>query len=76
MNLFLRITRVDPRDTVYGLFVQFEEKIEVRNSNFVIDEITLMTRIGGIIGVGKEMVWIIVISIGILKMFLNQFKPQ
>ena len=63
-----RVVRNDPRDGgLFGLFVQFENTVTVHQSSFVIDEITLLTRIGGIIGVGKEFFWILVFIASTVK---------
>ena len=48
----------DARKDRYGLFVAFNEDIEVFTENLIIQPITLLTRIGGIIGVGKELLWV------------------
>ena len=57
MKFNSRLTRFDPRDDKLGIFIQFEEKIKTVGVTFIIDEITLLTRIGGITGVGKEILW-------------------
>lgn len=43
-----------------GLIVSFESVVEKTVSQVQIDEITLITRIGGIIGVGKNLLWILI----------------
>ena len=63
MKFDSRMTGDDPFEKVFGLFVEVEEKIEVLESIFTINEVTLVTRIGGIIGVGKEFIWLILFSI-------------
>ena len=67
MKFNSRRTRIDPRDDRIGIFIQLEEKVSVRETKFAIDGITLLTRIGGLIGVGKEFLWISVITCGLLK---------
>ena len=62
-----RLTRFDPRDDKLGIFIQFEEKIKTVGVTFIIDEITLLTRIGGITGVGKEILWGILFFIGFFR---------
>ena len=61
---------------MYGLFIQLEEKIQVQRSSFVVDEITLTTRVGGIIGVGKEMFWIIIFTFGIMKLAFSMMVKR
>ena len=45
MRFDSRLTRVDPREDKFGMFIQLEEVLKVQRSSFVIDSITLMTRI-------------------------------
>ena len=45
----------------YGFNLVFDESVEVTESVFSIDFVTLLTRIGGAVGVGKECLWIIFI---------------
>ena len=63
MKFDSRLTKFNDRKDKVGLFIQLEEKITVQNNHFLIDEMTLMTRIGGIIGVGKELLWVFIILI-------------
>ena len=72
MKFDSRVTRIDGREDKFGLFIQFEDIIKVQKSAFVIDSITLMTRIGGIIGVGKEFLWIVVLCFYFLN-FISTF---
>ena len=74
MTFNSRLTRFDPRDDRIGLFIQFEEKIKTVGVTFVINEVTLLTRIGGIIGVGKEILWTIVFFIGCLRILFDPIK--
>ena len=53
MHFNTKMMLFDEPETNYGLFVQFEDTVDVRRSNMVISLATLVTRIGGIIGVGK-----------------------
>ena len=65
----------DLRTNKYGLFIQFEDVIETIETSFVIDTRTMLTRIGGTIGVGKEFLWIILFAGTALK-FLHCFGLQ
>ena len=71
-----RIVKNDPYRKVYGLYIQLEEKVKVLESTFIINEITLLTRIGGIIGVGKEFLWIIILIFGSLIHSLQKLKQK
>ena len=57
-----------------GIFIHLEAKVSVAETKFLINEITLMTRIGGLIGVGKEFLWIILLLAGSLKFFVSCFR--
>ena len=59
-----------------GVILSFDSVVEQTNSELQIDKITLLTRCGGIIGVGKNLLWIIIFilssfatSVSILKTF-------
>ena len=63
-----RKTGFDARDDRYGIFVDIIGEVEIIASKFNIEFLTLMTRIGGIIGVGKEFLWI---SLSIYTLFIS-----
>ena len=48
----------DERKNKYGIFVRFSREIDVHRSLLNVETLTLLTRIGGIIGVGKQFLWI------------------
>ena len=60
-----------PYENYEGLFIQFDENVQIHKSSFVINEITLLTRIGGIIGIGKEFLWVIVMVTGCIKVIIS-----
>lgn len=51
---------IDARTDRYGLVVQFDTEVEITDVNFNIGVMTLLTRLGGIIGVGKNLLWLII----------------
>ena len=57
-----------------GFDVQFEKHVVVTRSAFAIDLVTLITRIGGIIGVGKELLWVIVFCVTTLIAVFSKIK--
>ena len=57
-----------------AIFIHFEPKVSVAETKFLINEITFITRIGGIIGVGKEFLWIILLLAGTLRFFVSCFR--
>ena len=48
----------DERKDRYGMFVRFSREMDVHRSLLNVETLTLLTRIGGIIGVGKQFLWI------------------
>ena len=63
-------TGFDARQDIYGLFVQFDQNVDVTVSKLEVDLKTLATRFGGIIGVGKELLWVIVLVLTSCGSFL------
>ena len=55
-------TGFDARNDRYGMYVTFLPDVEVKQTLLNIEPMTLMTRIGGIIGVGKELLWVIIFT--------------
>ena len=53
----------DDADDESGLFVAFDNEVVETRHKLEIGSKTLVTRIGGVIGVGKELFWIIIFII-------------
>ena len=64
----------DTRTDRIGLFAQFEEDIEVNQIKLSVTTVTLITRIGGIIGVGKEFLWVIIFCITTMLGVFSKIK--
>ena len=47
---------------LFGLTIVFDNVVEKTISNWQIEPVTLLTRIGGIIGVGKELLWVMILT--------------
>ena len=67
-------TGFDARRDIYGLFVQFDQDVDVSLSKLEVGLKTLATRFGGIIGVGKELLWVIILFFTSCGSFLAFFK--
>ena len=67
-------TGFDARQDIYGLFVQFDQNVDVTVSKLEVGLKTLATRFGGIIGVGKELLWVIILALTSLGSFLTVCK--
>ena len=59
-----------------GMKLYFDPTVEVTASQKTIDGLTLMTRLGGATGVGKEMIWIILLTSEFLVLFQKQIREK
>lgn len=57
-----------------GLVVTFDEEVVRTYSSFQIGPKTLAVRVGGIIGVGKELFWIVTLSFSIPPLLVSLIK--
>ena len=64
-------TGFQARSDRYGTYLQFASQVEVLTTHYSITTITLVTRIGGIIGVGKELLWVIIFAVNFLVTLPN-----
>lgn len=70
-SVWYKTTRIghDKRNGRYGLYVNINKEVILTSNHLSIEPMTLLTRIGGIIGVGKEFLWIIITTSSSLMMF-------
>ena len=55
--------------------ITFEKEVEVTITQFTIDPLTLITRIGGTLGVGTTISWIIIFALDyIISVHSNIFR--
>ena len=59
---------------LFGLTIVFDNVVEKTTSNWQIEPVTLLTRIGGIIGVGKELLWVLIITGSFITFALNYLE--
>ena len=64
----------DAREDRFGLYVQFDQEVEIIVSKLQIGLKTLATRFGGIIGVGKELLWVLILTFTSLGTLLTVCK--
>ena len=57
-----------------GVILSFDSVVEQTHSELQIDRITLLTRCGGIIGVGKNLLWIIIFVLSSLATSVSILK--
>ena len=65
-------TGYDERKDRYGLFVTIDREVEVTQAHLTIPPLALISGIGGTIGVGKEMLWIITTLVTFLITFYSK----
>ena len=74
LNFDVKFRQLEQRHDRYGLYIQFEDTIVITTSTLAINAKTLITRIGGIIGVGKELLWVVVFLCVTLQSALTLIK--
>ena len=52
---------------IFGLYLKFSDTVHITRSDLVLKPLTLLARIGGIIGVGKEIFWLTFFTIGLAE---------
>ena len=57
-----------------GMVIAFSNEVEVLTSELQISAKTFLTRVGGVIGVGKEFFWIILSCFSFIKLFLTVLR--
>ena len=55
---------MDPNKDGMQMFIVFDQKVEVVNTQLDINMLSLVNRMGGIIGFCKEVLWILLILTG------------
>ena len=61
---------------LFGLTIVFDNVVQKTNSNWQIEPVTLLTRIGGIIGVGKELLWVMIITGSVVTLAVNHLRQK
>ena len=57
-----------------GVYVDFEDYVERHVTDWKVDLKTFITRVGGVIGVGKNLLWIVILSLTSLVSLLSLAK--
>ena len=61
---------------IRGMAFAFADEVEVTTSELQIGTKTLLTRVGGVIGVGKEFLWIILCGLSGIKLIATIMKKK
>ena len=59
-----------------GLRVVFENDVDVIKSSWQMDEITLLSKIGGFIGISKNFLWLIILLISSTSALISYLNVQ
>ena len=57
-----------------GLTIRFDDEVAIVKSSFQMDEMSLLSKIGGFIGISKNFLWLVIVlisSVGTLHSSLN-----
>ena len=60
----------------YGMVLWFQSKVVVLESHFTITGKTLITRIGGVIGVGQVLTWLLNRGFDYLSVIYTKFRDS
>ena len=58
----------------FGITISFDTVVEKTVSDWQITPVTLLTRLGGIIGVGKNLLWVIIFFSSSVTLAINFLK--
>ena len=61
---------------LFGMSIVFDNVIEKTISDWQVNPVTLLTRIGGIIGVGKELLWVMILTGSSITLVVNYLKNK
>ena len=63
-----------------GIYVDINNILERKMTGWQVDAKTLTTRIGGVIGVGKNLLWVVILlvtsSVSVLSLVSKYFKKK
>ena len=58
-----------------AISIRFDQTLDVARSRFSISSLTLLTQVGGHIGVGQTLLWILVSLLGVAQVTFLSLKP-
>ena len=59
-----------------GLKIRFEKEVEITKSSLAINTITLLSKIGGFIGINKNFLWLIIFIMSSFSALISHLKVQ
>ena len=63
----------DMKKDMFGIYVEFNRDVILTTNHLSILPMTFLTRVGGIIGVGKELLWVIISVWSYILLFKREF---
>ena len=68
-----QLGRVESNE-LFGMVIAFDNIVEQTISDWQIKPVTLLTRFGGLVGVGKNLLWIIIFICSSMTLVSNMIK--
>ena len=59
-----------------GLVIWFENEVEIIKSSWKVDALTIISNIGGFIGIGKEFFWLVILILSSLTILMSIIKQK
>ena len=59
-----------------GLTIWFENEVEITKSSLQMDEITVLSKIGGYIGISKNFLWIMIVILSSISAFKSYLEDR
>ena len=57
-----------------GFSITFENKVEITKASLTVDGVTLLSNIGGFIGISKNFLWLIILLMSSVGVIMSRFK--
>ena len=70
-----QLGRVESNE-LFGMVVAFDNIVEQTISDWQIKPVTLLTRFGGLVGVGKNLLWIIIFICSSMSLVSNMIMSK
>ena len=70
----VKLIGVEERMETKGIVIYFEKTVDVTRTEFIIGFITIMSEIGGFIGISKNLLWVIILVLSTIGIFMSNIK--
>ena len=72
----VKLKNYESNEDVNAIYIEFKSMIEIKNTHYKLDTFTLLSNLGGVIGLGRNAFWLIASIGGILKLLLYLTKKK